>query len=139
MRFRDFFFFSFFGEFSFCNYPKEGGLNLYNRLGNAICIDSLKDRSYILKVFHALTPSIHCLGRYIEGLGMGCRQRSFSSFWLPIWRGGLVPLQTGSVLMGMKNPKFLQKPREIVGISMACLRGTQPEDVQCHVKRNLGH
>ena len=51
----------FFGTFSFSAIdPRGGGLNLYNRLGNAICIDSPKDRSYILKVFHALTPGIHC-------------------------------------------------------------------------------
>lgn len=86
-----------------------------------------------MKVFYALTPSIHCLGRYIEGLGMGCRQRSF--FALERW---VVPLQTGSVLMGMKNPKFLQKPREISGILMASLRVTEPVDVQCLVKKNFG-
>ena len=57
-------------------------LNLYLRLGIAICDGLPRDGGYILKVFHALTPSIHCLGRYIEGLGMGCRQQSFCSFWL---------------------------------------------------------
>ena len=64
---------------------------------------------------------------------MGCRQRSF--FALERW---VVPLQTGSVLMGMENPKFLQKPREISGILMASLRVTEPVDVQCLVKKNLG-
>ena len=124
-------FFSFFGKFFFfVIVPKEGGLNLYNRLGNAICIDSLKDRLYILKVFHALTPSIHCLGRYIEGLGMGCRQRSF--FALERW---VVPLQTGSVLMGMKNPNFYKNSVKLWEYQWLVFRGHNQKNYSSFLPR----
>ena len=43
-------------------------LNLYFRLGIAICNGLPRDGGYILKVFHALTPSI-CLGWYMDSLG----------------------------------------------------------------------